>query len=159
MDDQTPNPTPPAPPPHAPPTGPKRKNVWVTVGLAIGIAFVIGQGLKAAGDDIPSTAPQRSPIAVEQAAAPPAPTGPVTSFSDGTYEVGVDVEAGKYKTTGPSEPGDMWTGCYYARLSGTDGELGSILANENFEGQNTVTIKASDVAFEASGDCVWTKVG
>lgn len=228
------SPTPHAPPPHAPPTGPKRKNIWVTAALAIGMAFVIGQGLRAAGDDYPATS-QRStdpgaseqsflramelsriypldtpaahlelgrsicaaadrgadpggvraaagsaavvltlatqhlcprhlgvydqPASVPALAAPPAPSGPVTTFTEGTYEVGVDVEAGKYKTAGPSEPGDLWTGCYYARLSGTDGELGSILANENFEGQNTVTIKSSDVAFEANGDCVWQKVG
>lgn len=63
--------------------------------------------------------------------------------------VGTDIEAGTYKTTGPPRPGDFWHGCYYARLSSTDGESGSILANGNFEGPNTVTVKASDAAFEA----------
>lgn len=92
---------------------------------------------------------------------PPAPPavpaqvagGPLTSFGDGTWEVGVDIEPGKYKTPGP-----RGSGCYYERQGGDDGSFSDIIDNNFAEGPATVTIKASDKFFETSG-CDWAKVG
>jgi hypothetical protein len=92
--------------------------------------------------------------------APPAPAKTVTApppqaaaaiSGDGTYEVGVDIKAGKYKTTGGE-------GCYWARLKNLDGDFDSIIANEFANGPQTVTIKKSDKGFKSSNCGDWTRV-
>jgi hypothetical protein len=82
------------------------------------------------------------------------PTGPLTTFDAGVWEVGVDIAAGKYKTTGTDG-----YGCYYARLEENDGSLGDILANGFVQGPATVTIKATDGYFETSGCEEWVRAG
>src|SRR5664280_1652948 len=71
---------------------------------------------------------------------------------DGTYTVGTDIKPGTYKSSG----GDT---CYWARLSSTDGSLGSIIANDVGNGQSVVTIQASDKAFETNRCGTWKKTG
>jgi hypothetical protein len=83
----------------------------------------------------------------------PAPAGPLTQFSAGTFEVGTDIKAGKYKTTGPDKSGS-WPSCYWARNKDSSGSFESIIANDNIEGPGTVTVNAGEV-FQASGSCVW----
>ncbi|GAA1388049.1 hypothetical protein GCM10009613_24840 [Pseudonocardia kongjuensis] len=80
-------------------------------------------------------------------------SGPATSASDGTYEVGVDVEEGRYKTTGP-EPGAR--SCYQARLSDDTGDSSSIIANDLSDGPTSVTVKAGEF-IKFNGGCTWTK--
>src|SRR3954452_9521443 len=46
------------------------------------------------------------------------------NFTDGMYEVGVDIQPGVYRTRIASP------GCYYARLSGFGSEVSDILAND-----------------------------
>jgi hypothetical protein len=41
-------------------------------------------------------------------------------------------------------------GCYWARLSGTSGDLDDILANDNIDGPVVIDILDTDVAFESS---------
>jgi hypothetical protein len=81
------------------------------------------------------------------------PPGPAVGIAeDGTWLVGVDVKAGTYRS---SNSGD----CYWARLKNTNGDLDSILANGN-GGNQVVTIKRTDKAFESANGCApWTKVG
>lgn len=67
------------------------------------------------------------------------------SFSDGTYEVGVDIQPGKYKSPG----GDS---CYWARLA-KDQE--DILDNDLTDGPTTFTVKPTDGFVELSR-CTWT---
>lgn len=86
-------------------------------------------------------------------AAPTKPAGPRTSFGEGVWEVGVDIAAGKYKTTGSDG-----YGCYYARLKTGDGSLGDIIDNNDTDGPATVTIKSSDGYFDTSGCAAWSKV-
>lgn len=81
------------------------------------------------------------------------PAGPVTSASDGTYEVGVDLEAGRYKTTGPV-PGAR--SCYQARLSDDSGDSSSILSNDLTDGPSSVTV-ADGEFIKFNGGCTWTK--
>jgi len=71
------------------------------------------------------------------------------AISDGTYEVGVDVEPGKYKTPGGSDS------CYWARLRANDGASGDIIDNSLAVGPQTVTINAGEY-FETRGCGTWT---
>ncbi|MGH3501210.1 MAG: hypothetical protein ACRDQA_10045 [Nocardioidaceae bacterium] len=84
----------------------------------------------------------------------PAASGSIDN--DGTYLVGEDIQPGTYRTKGPEE-GSLTDMCYYARLSGTSGELGDIIANGNPSGQTVVTISASDEAFETTGCQPWVR--
>lgn len=71
-------------------------------------------------------------------------------FGDGTWEVGVDIEPGRYRT----QPGDR---CYWARLSDRTGGVDSIIDNNNARGgQEIVELSASDAYFESVGCGTWT---
>lgn len=70
---------------------------------------------------------------------------------DGVFLVGKDIQPGTYRNDGSN-------GCYWARLSGTSGTLGDILANDNVVGQAVVTIASSDVAFQTTRCGKWTLV-
>jgi len=85
---------------------------------------------------------------------PAKPAGPATSFGDGTYEVGVDVVAGRYKTQGPTD--DLFKNCYWQRTKDDSGQFRSIIANGNTQGPGSVTIKAGEF-FQTSGGCNWAK--
>ncbi|MBL7498316.1 hypothetical protein I6A84_33830 [Frankia sp. CNm7] len=98
-----------------------------------------------------STAPT-SPASPTASATPPAPAMTITP---GTWLVGTHVQPGTYETTTDST--DILDACYWARLSGTSGELGDVLANGNVQGRGIVTIKPTDTAFETR--CTWTKLG
>jgi hypothetical protein len=88
-------------------------------------------------------------------ASPPAPAGPKTSFGDGTHEVGVDIVAGKYRTTVPGSSNN----CYWERVKGLSGQFTDIIANGNAEPGTplVVTISASDKGFTSRGCGTWTK--
>ena len=73
-------------------------------------------------------------------------------FGPGVYLVGTDIQPGQYRNAGSS-------GCYWARLSSTSGDLDAILANDNADGQAIVTIAATDAAFESTRCGTWTKIG
>ncbi len=79
--------------------------------------------------------------------------GAPKGVGEGTWEVGADIKAGRYKTAGPSEDGLGI--CYWARLSATDGE--SIIVNGLPQGPSVVTIKKSDAAFETNGCAPWIR--
>lgn len=74
-----------------------------------------------------------------------------TSFGDGTFIVGTDIDAGTYKNSGGST-------CYYSRLSGFSGELDDIVSNELTSASAIVTIAPSDRGFKSSGCGTWTKM-
>lgn len=87
--------------------------------------------------------------------ASPSPTGGVIP-GDGVWLVGTEVTAGTYRTTVPEDS----FGCYWARLSGTSGEFADLIANDNWVAGATVTvtIDASDVAFESSRCGEWIRI-
>ncbi|RZT27400.1 hypothetical protein EV649_1160 [Kribbella sp. VKM Ac-2569] len=97
----------------------------------------------------PVTVTKPAPPAKTVTAAPP--EAAATFEGDGTYEVGVDIKPGKYKSTGGE-------GCYWARLKNLDGDLDAILANNLSDGPQTVTIKKTDKGFETSNCAAWRKV-
>jgi hypothetical protein len=74
-----------------------------------------------------------------------------TTFDDGMYIVGTDIQPGTYKSIGAS-------GCYYARLSGFTGTFDSIIANNNTDAPAIITIAASDKGFESTRCGTWTKL-
>jgi hypothetical protein len=77
----------------------------------------------------------------------------VVSFQRGVWLVGSQVEPGRWQAPG----GDS---CYWARLSGFTGDLGSIIANDFMldDGPVIVDILPTDVGFESSLDCgTWTR--
>ncbi|WP_030748084.1 hypothetical protein [Streptomyces griseus] len=77
----------------------------------------------------------------------------VTIDGDGDFEVGSDVEAGLYRSTGNED-----AGCYWERAKDAKGELDSILANDNVTGTAYVEIKKSDKFFKSTGCGTWEAV-
>ncbi|EWC63857.1 hypothetical protein UO65_0831 [Actinokineospora spheciospongiae] len=131
--------------------------VVVTIGAAAGVASrdaaaasapepLTREVVTTVTETITSTATTVSTVTVT--VTPPPPPGPAVEFTVGTYEVGVDVQPGKYKSPGPA--GSM---CYWARKS-ADGS--NILDNGLSEGPVTITIKAGEL-IEISGCSVFKK--
>ena len=71
---------------------------------------------------------------------------PKAKFSDGTYQVGRDIPAGRYRTPGSPD------GCYWAVLNSTD--TSDIADNDNFNGPAVVDV-SNGKFFEVSGGCEW----
>jgi hypothetical protein len=65
--------------------------------------------------------------------------------------VGLDIQPGTYASSGNND-------CYWARLSGFGGTLDEIITNEFADGQQVVTISASDVGFESTRCNTWTRI-
>lgn len=83
----------------------------------------------------------------------PYSTNPTSSFGNGYWKVGGDVQPGTYRTTTASS-------CYWARLSGFGGELDDILDNDNADGTDVVVqILPGDYGFESSRCGTWTRIG
>jgi hypothetical protein len=72
-----------------------------------------------------------------------------TTFGDGDYIVGTDIQPGTYRSTGQS-------GCYWARLKGFGHTVGDVLANDNTDNPAVVTIAATDQGFESARCGNWT---
>lgn len=156
------------------PPAPKKPRKWPwIVGGVVALFVVIGI---ANGDDQPSTAAVAAPPTTAPArtvtlappvptpavrtipaapVAPPEPAGPATTASDGTYEVGVDIEAGRYKTSGPDQS-SFFPNCYWERAKDDSGEFRSIIANDNVQGPGSVTVKNGEFV-KFSGGCTWAK--
>lgn len=77
------------------------------------------------------------------------PDTPAAGIGDGSYVV-KHLEPGRYRADGAAE--DL---CYWARVTGFDGGLGSIAANGN--SPTTVEIAPGDRGFETFGCGTWTK--
>lgn len=69
-----------------------------------------------------------------------------TQLTEGMYLVGIDMQPGTYEGQAGNDS------CYWARLSDVDGDLNSILANDNAKGQFYVQVSPSDYALEVSCD-------
>lgn len=153
------------PPPAAPkPTVRARRWPWV---VGIIASFIVGLAIGGSAGG-PTPAPVAAPATPQQSApapaassapavpaAPAVPSGPATEVEDGTYQVGTDMVAGRYKTVGPPA-GSVMDMCYSARLKDDSGDMGSIIANDIVKGQSSITVKAGEFV-KFSGGCTWTK--
>lgn len=147
-------------PGHAQPPNNKKTPKWpfIVGGL---IAFIVLVGACGGSRTTTSSAPYYGPAGTTAAPtaaaqqAPAKPAGPLTQFGDGTYEVGVDVTPGRYKTPGSGGEG-IWESCYWERAENDTGDFGSIISNENLQGPGTVTLKKGEF-FKTNGGCKWTK--
>ena len=74
-------------------------------------------------------------------------------FGPGTFRVGVDIQPGTYRAAMPTSGG-----CYWARLSGFDGTLEEIIANNSSDNllPDVVTISPTDVGFSSERCGIWT---
>lgn len=176
---------PPAPPAAtawpAPPVPARRRRRWPWIVLAVlaavvAISAVNGRGTPtstarpaapaasappasqpaaSAPSVVTSTPPSAVPPVSSAPAVAPQPVGPDTTMGDGTYEVGVDIAAGRYKTSGPSRSA-VFPYCYWERSKDDSGEFGSIISNDNIGGPGSVTVKKGEFV-KLSGGCTWSK--
>lgn len=70
---------------------------------------------------------------------------------DGTYIVGTDIAAGRWRSTGGEDL------CYWARLSAFTGGVGAIIANGLPDGRAIVTIRSTDKGFVTKGCGTWAR--
>lgn len=151
------------------PTPPKPKRwPWILgifgallFGIVIGAAGNSGAGSGSARETVTVRVPapdDGAPAETAQAQAPPeTPAGPATTMTNGVYQVGIDVQAGQYKTAGP--PADaIVPNCYWSRNKDDSGEFDSVISNGNVQGPGSVTVNDGEFV-ELSGDCTWTRVG
>jgi len=146
------------PPSPVPRDLPERKHRWWPwVALLVAVVFIGGVLVIRTNQPTPGFTSAGAPVVPDtdfQAPTPTAvqaaPTGPLTSFDDGTYEVGTkpgQVAPGRYKATGK--------GCHWARLKSTD-EGDTIGTAHTGNGQTFMTVKASDAYVHVSG-CIFTE--
>ncbi|MFI9591003.1 hypothetical protein [Nonomuraea sp. NPDC052265] len=95
---------------------------------------------------------QTGPAQTGPAQTGPAQTGPTAGMR--TFVVGVDIQPGTYRTTGPV-PGS--TNCFWARLNSTSPAVGSVINAGAPTGPASVTIEPGDKAFQTAGCAEWTK--
>jgi hypothetical protein len=80
-------------------------------------------------------------------------TNPAADFGAGTFQVGVDIAPGTWRSSGG-------TSCYWQRMSGfTHAGISEIIANDNAGASTLVSIAASDKGFSSSRCGTWTKIG
>ncbi len=127
--------------------GSRRKRAPLVALLGFGLLIVVVVTI-AVNDRTPAPHPP-------EANAPPTAGPPTDSryphFGDGMHIVGRDVQPGTYRTRSASN------GCYHARLSGFEGSMNQILANENTDAPAVVTIGPTDRGFKSSRCGTWTQ--
>ena len=130
--------------------------VCAVLGLIVCIAYTAAFASAFSGASGTTASPYPSysaPGSTYSAPTSAAPSGPVTTFADGTRTIGQsagDVPPGTYTTQGGRS-------CYWQRSKDTSGQIDSIISNGNITGPTTITVSSSDGALETSGGCTWTK--
>jgi hypothetical protein len=127
--------------------------------LSLAVAALAGSlwlGLTGCSDDKPPAHSARPAVAAKPSIPIPQP---VTHFGDGKYEVGTDILAGRYKTTGP--PDGAADKCYWARLKDFSGAMmrSNIAMGYGNKGPDVVVIEPGDKGFESRFCGLWTRVG
>jgi hypothetical protein len=154
-------------PPAAPPQKKKRLGLWIAGGATALLLLCcggIGIAVSQSDDDSdpeatqpPATAAQKTaagtkavPPVTKPATKPTTPAQAAQTVGDGTWLVPADVKPGTYTTDVPEDS----SGCYWQRSKNAEGDLDSILANDNVEaGAHVVlTIRKTDKSFKTN-DC------
>lgn len=149
-------------PPAAPPPAPKKKK-WPYVLGGIAALIVLGSAMNsgksgATGSSASPTPSSGSGVSNAQPAVQqpvPQSSGPATSMGAGSYQVGTDIVAGRYKTTGPDKS-SIFPNCYWERSKDDSGEFKSIISNDNIQGPGTLSVKAGEF-LKLTGGCEWVK--
>lgn len=81
---------------------------------------------------------------------------PAGTFGQGTYEVGTDIQPGRYKTSGASED-SIWQFCMASREKADGSAIG--FPETTNTGPAFIEVKASDAQVTFSGECTWTRQG
>lgn len=102
------------------------------------------------------SAGQGTPVTQQQQPTQPAkPAKPADQWTDGTYQVGVDIPVGRFKVV-PAEGGIGM--CYWSTLKDTTGQFGSIVANDVAKGPSYFEVASgSAVKYVQLRGCVATK--
>lgn len=145
----------PVQPPAAKPKIRKGLTVLIAATTLV-IGLIIGGSIGSAGKGTKpvTAAPAPKASTAEKKDPKPAEKAP-EKFGDGTYEVGVDIQPGRYKVTVPADS----IICSYQRLKDDTGDSGSIIAIEVKQpgAKASVTVKESDGFFESAGCGEWQR--
>ena len=103
-----------------------------------------------------------TPTATPEPTAMPTPTAtpdntPKTEFGNGSYEVGVDIAPGTYRSEGPEDPFPF---CSFARLKTAGAsfmDLDQVSDIQNVQGPAIAKIEASDGGFFSQGCKTWVR--
>ena len=143
---------------------------WVIAAVILGVGVLLGSALSPGHNAgaTPGATSSQNPMVVAAAATTPASSAAVSpsltpipiatsnatasfsTFGDGTFTVGKDLQTGTYRTRQAA------SGCYWARLSGFGGTLGEIITSDLTNNPSTVTIASSDKGFKSDGCGTWT---
>lgn len=149
-----PEPTKPTKPTN--PTQPYRRSGWAVVGCALAVvgAVLFATSCGNGGNSSATRTTANGPGARSTTTTIPPRSGPMTSFGDGTFVVGIghgDVAPGTYRTRGTPR-------CYWARLRSGSGPVSDVIVNDNPAGQAIVTIDPTDRAFQSIRCGTWMQV-
>jgi len=100
---------------------------------------------------VTATAVVTDPVIIEAPGAGSLAAPQSGQFTDGMYLVGQSIAAGNYETAGGPN-------CYWERLSNVSGGFSAIIANGEPKTAATVSVLASDKAFNVKGGCWWSRV-
>ena len=147
-----------------PPKKPKRFG-WPTVIVTAVVALSLGGMLFAfGGEPTPTAVPEATATVTETKTLPAAessepkpkkqdqPKVAADTINDGTHNVGVDVKAGKYKTSVPE--GEF---CYWERSRGEDDISDSTTSYKEGPARLSVTLKKGE-SFETEDCGTWKRV-
>ncbi|WP_050995521.1 hypothetical protein [Leptospirillum ferriphilum] len=74
-----------------------------------------------------------------------------TSFGDGTFIVGKDIQPGTYRSRGGDD-------CIWERLSGFGGTFSDVIASDTMSKNPIVTIEPIDKGFKSENCGIWHRV-
>lgn len=117
------------------------------------IALLTSAALIAVGCGSAPTDTGPEPVTTEAVPTPGVkPTTNAKGLGAGVWQVPGEAKPGTYTTTAGES-------CYWARLSSFDGELSSIIANNNIDAgaRGRLTVKKTDKGLQLDGPCVWVK--
>jgi hypothetical protein len=124
--------------------------------VLVGIASKPKATTTSARETVTVVAPASNGTAPTGTTQPTQAAGPATTMGSGVYQVGVDVQAGRYKTPGPPE-GDVLGMCSWTRNKDDSGETESTISGGMLQGPGSVTINEGEF-IELIGSCEWTRV-
>jgi hypothetical protein len=137
----------------------------VATGVVFGIGVAAGSGGAGSGAPVAAatvktvtvSVPGPTMTVVETLTVQPTttqPPGPKTEVTNGTFHVGEDIVAGRWKTDGPAGSG-AFASCYWERERNDSGDFSAIIANDNISGPASITVNAGEfVKFD--GGCHWS---